>query len=198
MTAKLVIYMTSVLASLGFCTDAAVNNTRAQELSIRNELTTQPNNGSNSSVGPRVGAIDSGSVVTVPKAQASPGWPPPELQGGRNPLWSIPVESLTATRERPIFSPSRRAPPSVAQAAPQTQLTRQTEPNRPLLTLVGTVAEGREGIAVFRDESTKNIVRMRTGESHLGWTLSTVGRREVTMARNHDTATLVIPNPPAK
>ena len=32
-----------------------------------------------------------------------------------NPLWAIPVSSLTATRERPIFPPSRRAPaPAVA------------------------------------------------------------------------------------
>ena len=32
-----------------------------------------------------------------------------------NPLWAIPLSSLTATRERPIFLPSRRAPaPAVA------------------------------------------------------------------------------------
>src|SRR3954451_20914176 len=27
-----------------------------------------------------------------------------------NPLWAVPLSSLTATRERPIFLPSRRAP----------------------------------------------------------------------------------------
>src|SRR6478735_9031959 len=32
-----------------------------------------------------------------------------------NPLWAIPLSSLTATRERPLFLPSRRAPaPAVA------------------------------------------------------------------------------------
>src|SRR5438045_3679915 len=30
-----------------------------------------------------------------------------------NPLWTIPLASLTATRERPIFTPSRRPPPPV-------------------------------------------------------------------------------------
>ena len=69
--------------------------------------------------------------------------------------------------------------------------------NGPSLTLVGTVAEDGEGIAVFRDDSSKDILRMRTGESHLGWTLSTVKPREVTMLHGPDTATLVIPSPPA-
>src|SRR5438105_2534326 len=35
-----------------------------------------------------------------------------------NPLWAIPLSSLTATRERPIFLPSRRAPrPACAPAS---------------------------------------------------------------------------------
>ena len=33
-----------------------------------------------------------------------------------NPLWTIPLSSLTATRERPLFSPSRRPPQSVVVA----------------------------------------------------------------------------------
>jgi hypothetical protein len=32
-----------------------------------------------------------------------------EIPSG-NPLWAIPLKELSATRERPIFSPSRRAP----------------------------------------------------------------------------------------
>src|SRR5215813_8008992 len=36
-----------------------------------------------------------------------------------NPLWSIPVKTLAATRDRPIFSPSRRPPPAPVIAAPQ-------------------------------------------------------------------------------
>ena len=39
--------------------------------------------------------------------------------GAANPLWAIPLDSLTATRERPLFSVSRRPPPApVAAAAP--------------------------------------------------------------------------------
>src|ERR1700756_873862 len=35
-----------------------------------------------------------------------------------NPLWGIPLRVLTATRERPLFSPSRRPPAPPAVAAP--------------------------------------------------------------------------------
>jgi hypothetical protein len=194
MTAKRAIYPTFLLLALGFCTGIAITCASAQELSERNELTAQPSSVATGTVG---GSAIENSNLVAPKPQVGSAWPPPELQRHPNPLWAIPMGSLTVTRERPIFSPSRRAPPS-ALAAPQQQAPGKNDPNRPLLTLVGTVADGRDGIAVFRDESSNNILRMRTGESHLGWTLSTVGRREVTMARNHDTATLVIPNPPAK
>jgi hypothetical protein len=69
--------------------------------------------------------------------------------------------------------------------------------NGPSLTLVGTVAEDGEGIAVFRDDSSKDILRLRTGESHFGWKLSIVKPREVTMRHDSDSITLVIPSPPA-
>src|SRR5262245_45321462 len=39
-----------------------------------------------------------------------------------NPLWAIPLRQLPATRERPLFTPSRRPPPPVvANARPVPQ-----------------------------------------------------------------------------
>ena len=54
---------------------------------------------------------------------------------------------------------------------------------------MATVAEDSEGIAAFRDDASMSILVLRTGESHAGWTLSTVKPREVTMLRDHDTGT---------
>src|ERR1700739_4453914 len=56
-----------------------------------------------------------------------------------NPLWGIPLRVLTATRERPLFSPSRRppAPPAVAAPAPPPRpvaAAKPPEPDHPLLT----------------------------------------------------------------
>jgi hypothetical protein len=59
-----------------------------------------------------------------------------------NPLWGIPVGSLSTTRERPVFSASRRPPASplgpvpVAEAPPP----KPAEPEQPPFTLVGTSA----------------------------------------------------------
>ena len=75
---------------------------------------------------------------------------------------------------------------------------RGNESNRPLLALVGTVAATPEGIAIFRDERSKSIVRLRTGESHSGWTLTGVKAREATLLRDRETAVFAIPSPPAK
>jgi len=115
-----------------------------------------------------------------------------------NPLWAVPLSSLTATRERPLFSSSRRppAPPVVAapvvQARPAPPPPPPRAPEQPRLSLVGTVG-GEEGIAVFVDQATQAIVRLRTGEGHDGWVLRAVGGREVTLQNDRDTAVLSLP-----
>jgi hypothetical protein len=58
------------------------------------------------------------------------------------------------------------------------------EPLRPSLSLVGAVAGETDGIAIFRDETTKSIVRMKTGESRAGWILRQVKGREATLQKD--------------
>jgi hypothetical protein len=112
-----------------------------------------------------------------------------------NPLWAIPLASMTATRERPMFSPTRRQPPGrSAVALPPPVIV---PPDRLTLTLVGAVT-GENAIAIFRDESTKGVVRLRVGQSHSGWSLVRVTQREATLQRNDEIATLVLPFPVAK
>jgi general secretion pathway protein N len=115
-----------------------------------------------------------------------------------NPLWAVPLSALTATRERPLFSASRRPPAPPTAAAPAVQVRappppRATEPPRPRMSLVGTVA-GAEGIAVFVDQATQTVIRLRTGEGHEGWVLRSVGAREVTLQNDHYTAILALPS----
>jgi hypothetical protein len=134
-------------------------------------------------------------------SQAAPGTArvPPVVRAG-NPLWAVPLSSLTSTRERPLFSSSRRPPPPPVVAAPVVQTKppppppKPREPERPRLSLVGTVG-GDDGIAVFVDQATQAIVRLRTGEGHDGWVLRTVGGREVTLQNDRDTAILTLPRP---
>jgi general secretion pathway protein N len=136
--------------------------------------------------------IASGSI---PTATSQPVKGIPSGSTGRaNPLWAIPLASLTATRERPIFSPTRRPPPGVTLvSAPSSPLA-----ERPMLALVGAIAGEEEGVAIFRDETSKDTIRLRTGDSHFGWTLQTVKAREATLQKDHKTTILVLPNPPAQ
>ena len=111
-----------------------------------------------------------------------------------NLLWSIPLASLTATRERPIFSPTRR-PLAVASKSTLGSIPAATQQ----LALVGAIAgEDGEGIAILIDGLTKEIIRLKTGETYSGWTLQSVRPREVTIQKEQKTAILVLPSSLAK
>lgn len=117
-----------------------------------------------------------------------------------NPLWAIPLSSLTATRDRPLFLPSRRPPaPAVAGTpvvvAPQPQAAPPPVEEQPPLTLVGAVANDHEGIAVFLDQTTNNVIRLKTGQDHSGWVLRAVKGREAVLQKDQRTMTLVLPVP---
>jgi hypothetical protein len=145
---------------------------------------------------------------------AAESGPPPNVRpapeaatdesGGRelpaNPLWAIPLKQLSNTRERPIFSPSRRPPASAVvgpppAAAPVRVPPKTAGPQSPELSLVGTVIGEKESIAVFVEDTTKNPVRLRTGEAHKGWTLRSVQGREATLEKDRETVNLSLPQP---
>jgi general secretion pathway protein N len=115
-----------------------------------------------------------------------------------NPLWAIPLSSLAVTRERPLFLPSRRPPVAPAVAGPPVVIVpKPVEDPRPELTLVGAIAGETEGFAIFIDLRNNALVRLRTGQEHGGWTLSSVKGREVTFAKDRDTIAFVLPAPGA-
>jgi general secretion pathway protein N len=115
-----------------------------------------------------------------------------------NPLWGIPLKLLSATRERPIFSASRRpppinaAPPAVAVAPP---VQAPKPPERPQLSLVGTIVNGDDGIAIFLDQNTRAPLRIRMGAGYQGWMLRGIEARSVTLQKGDDIAVLDFPPP---
>ncbi|MEH2610409.1 hypothetical protein [Bradyrhizobium sp. AZCC 1693] len=115
-------------------------------------------------------------------------------QPSGNPLWSIPLSTLSATQERPIFSASRRLPQRAVVALPVEQVVAPAPPvagpERPTLALIGAVVGGSEAIAVFLDRTSQKIVRLRQGETHAGWVLQSVEGREVTLQKADQIETL--------
>jgi hypothetical protein len=139
-------------------------------------------------------------VVVVRPPEASP--PAPERTQSPNPLWEIPLATLSTTRERPIFSPSRRPPPPAVAAAPVVKAPPPPPPpprvERPQLSLVGTVGgAGEESFGIFVDQTTKAALRLRIGEAYQGWRLLQVQSREVMLEHDQQTAILTLPQPGA-
>jgi general secretion pathway protein N len=119
-----------------------------------------------------------------------------------NPLWSVPLSVLTATQERPIFSASRRPPPR-AVAGPRIEpvivpvAQKPADVEHPPLALIGAVVGDSDAIAVFLDRTNQGIVRLRAGDSHGGWVLSSVLGREVTLKKADLTEVLELQRPNA-
>ena len=136
--------------------------------------------------------------VVIRAAEAPP--PPQERALSANPLWAIPLATLSNTRERPIFSASRRPPP--AAAAPVTVAKAPPPPKaprveRPPLALVGTVASDDESFAIFVDQGTRAALRLKIGEDFQGWRLRAVQGRDAILERDQQTEILSLPQPGA-
>jgi hypothetical protein len=134
--------------------------------------------------------------VTTVRAIARPAAPARPLSA--NPLWAIPLSQLPVTRDRPIFSPSRRPPPPAEVTAEPVFVKpppRNKEVEPPQLALVGTIASGEEGFGIFLDQSTKAALRLKVGDDYQGWKLSVIQGREVTMEKDQQAAVLTLPEP---
>ena len=117
-----------------------------------------------------------------------------------NPLWAIPLKELSATRERPIFSPTRalrRRRPSRYALFTAAAPAKPAEPDRPQLSLVGTIAGDKEGFGIFLDRVANTVLRLKTGEAHKGWILREVRSRETVLEKGDKTATLALPVRPS-
>ena len=138
------------------------------------------------------------TAVQVTVAPPAPAAPAPERALSANPLWAMPLAQFPATRERPIFSPSRRPPPSAvapAVAPKVAAVPKPREPERPQLTLVGTIASDEEGFGIFLDQSTKAVLRLKVGEDFQGWKLRSVQGRETALEKDQQVVTLALPQP---
>lgn len=140
-------------------------------------------------------------AAPVPVLAKPPEQPPAatEHAPGGNPLWAIPLAILSNTRERPIFSPSRRPPPPAAASVPvaKAPLSQPARIERPQLSLVGTIVGDDRSFGIFIDQSTNAALRLKIGEDYQGWQLRSVQGRNATLQRDQQTAILSLPQPGA-
>jgi general secretion pathway protein N len=148
---------------------------------------------------PSDGAVNSGAAAPPRTAARSPDAAVERPPSSGNPLWALPLKQLSITRDRPVFSPSRRPPPPatptyVAPVAVRSP-PKPVEPERPSITLLGTILGSTESIGIFFNPATRDIVRLRVGENHEGWALRSVKTREATLVKDRERVVLELPVP---
>lgn len=98
-----------------------------------------------------------------------------------NPLAAQPLDLLSATLDRPLFSPSRRpppAPPSIVQAPAPAALASSP----PTVVLLGVVMDGETARAVVRAGADKRLLRAQMGDDIDGWKVAQIDGRKVVLA----------------
>jgi hypothetical protein len=96
-----------------------------------------------------------------------------------NPLALQSLERLSATVDRPLFSPSRRPPPEPAAQASQPPVPPAPPPN---LVLSGIVMDGERARAVVRVGAEKKILHAQIGDNIDGWTVSQIEGRKLVLS----------------
>jgi general secretion pathway protein N len=141
-------------------------------------------------------ALQAEAPIPGPTAASSAA---PAAKG--NPLWAIPLRALVATRDRPLFSASRRPPSPVIPSAPNPiphalpVAIRAAEPERPPLLLMGTVVSADTRIAIMLNQITKLVTQVREGDEESGWRVKAVSLRSTVVERDDQSVTLELPRP---
>jgi general secretion pathway protein N len=137
------------------------------------------------------GIADTADLSRAPRAP-DPG---AKLRDG-NPLWTVPLSSLSATRNRPLFSVSRRPPfvaaPIVA-PPPKQEALAPPAPERPLLTLIGTIVSPKASVAILQGSSAESVSRLRIGQENDGWRVRGIGLRSIVVEKGAQSVQLGLP-----
>lgn len=105
-----------------------------------------------------------------------------------SPLAAQPLARFSVTRERPLFSPTRRPPappPTVAPPPPPPAPPPDVE-------LLGVVIDGEDAHALVRTSAGGKIRRLRIGEAIDGWKVGQIDARKLVLLRNGRMATFTM------
>jgi general secretion pathway protein N len=116
-----------------------------------------------------------------------------------NPLWTIPLSALTATRDRPLFSASRRPPvavvPIVAPPPQKREAPSPPPPERPSLTLMGTIVSSEASVALLQTSNADAFSRLRVGDQNGGWRVQGIDLRSIIVEKGAESVRLGLPKP---
>jgi general secretion pathway protein N len=146
-----------------------------------------------------VSATEGTGVADAARLSEAPHAPDPNVKSrAGNPLWTVPVSALSSTRDRPLFSASRRPPiVAVPMAAPppNQEAFAPPAPERPLRTLIGTIVSPKASVAMLQGSDAEAISRLRVGQENDGWQVRGISLRSIVVEKGAQSVELDIPRP---
>jgi hypothetical protein len=112
-----------------------------------------------------------------------------------NPVAAQSLERLSATRERPLFSPTRR-PPAPPPAPVAISRPAPVPPPPPNVALFGIVTDAQGPFAMVRIGAGK-ILRLRPGDDVAGWRVGAIEPRRLTLSNGARSASFDLFGPSA-
>jgi general secretion pathway protein N len=107
-----------------------------------------------------------------------------------NPLEAQPLDRLSATRERPLFSPTRRPIPPPPPPPPEAAAV-AVVPQPPNLQLFGIVVDDEGARAIVRSGAEK-VDRVQIGDDIGGWKVSQIEGRRLVLSLDGRFATFTL------
>lgn len=136
-------------------------------------------------VGAALVLLPAAASAQQPAATDKPSAAP--AAGPTGDLSAVPLDHFRAIVERPLFSPTRRPPPSAA-AEPDAG-PRQFQ-------LKGVVVSAREQHALIVSQSTGKSYRVRTGDVVEGWRVERITAQSAAFTKDGvETLVRLVPNP---
>jgi general secretion pathway protein N len=115
-----------------------------------------------------------------------------------NPVAEIPLDRLSATRDRPLFSPSRRPAflPQPAPAGPRIEQAPRPPPvQTPSVALFGIVVGAQGARAFIGTGPTDPVVVVRPGDDVKGWKVTAITKRSLVLSRAEMSTTFMLFSP---
>jgi general secretion pathway protein N len=108
-----------------------------------------------------------------------------------NPLAENSEQRLSATLDRPLFSPTRRPPPLPVARAAAPPPPPAPPPN---VVLIGTVMDGENARALIRTGMDGKMLRAQIGDDVGGWKVSQIEGRKMVLSLDDRFATFMLFN----
>ena len=124
--------------------------------------------------------------IFVTSANAQSQGQPAGILG--NPLQGLSLDRLSASRDRPLFSPDRRPP---APPPPPVERAPEPPPAPPDVTLLGIVVDGERTRAIVRSGTAK-IERVQIGDDFSGWKVSQIEGRRLLLSLDDRSVTFTL------